>query len=336
MKTTDFAVCLTDFLKIYLPGKRELSTNTIMSYRDTFRFWLIFAEEKMNISAEKMTLADFNEDSVLMFLRWLKEERKNCASTRKQRLAAIHVFIDFLKTRKPEYLLEYQKILSLKIKEQGEHNISYLSPETVKEILAAPNLREHYGQRDMVLLALMYDSAARVQEICDLTVGNIRLQKPATVTITGKGQKTRVVPIMSETADAIALYLKANNLNLPEKREYPLFFNHMNTKLTRAGVTYILKKYCDAVRTKIPTLPKISPHMFRHSKAMHMLKAGTNLVYIRDFLGHAGIATTEIYAKADTETKREVIEKLSPKLTSDLTDWREDTSLMSMLSDLCR
>lgn len=336
MKTTDFAVCLTEFLKIYLPGKRELSENTIKSYRDTFRFLLIFAEDKMGICAEKLTIADITEDFVFGFMCWLEDDRKNSSATRKQRLAAIRVFIHFLKTRKPEYLLEYQKILDLKVKGCGQSNIGYLSPDEVRAILSAPDLSDHFGRRDMVLLALLYDSAARVQGLCDLTVGDLRLQRPATAKLTEKWGKTRIVPIMPETADVLSVYLKENNLNAPEKRGCPLFFNHQGTKLTRAGVTYILQKYCDIVRKNVPSLPRVSPHTLRHSKAMHMLKAGTNLVYIRDFLGHAQITTTSIYARADTETKREVIDKVSPRLTPNLPDWTENTPLMAMLTDLCR
>ena len=336
MKTTDFATYLTEFLKVYLPGRRELSENTIMSYRDTFRFFLIFSEEQLKIPSEKLKIADITEEVIIRFLRWLKTERKNSVSTRKQRLAAIHVFAHFLKTRKPEHLLEYQKILDVRVKGEGQRNIAYLSPEEIKEILDAPDLNDYYGKRDMVMLALLYDSAARVQEICDLTVGSLRLAKPSTVTITGKGKKTRIVPLMPETAEALRRYLIENKLNTPEKREYPLFINHQKGKLSRAGVTYILNKYGDIARKKIPTLPVISPHMLRHSKAMHLLKAGTNLIYIRDFLGHSQIATTEVYAKADSDMKRTAIEQSSPKLTPNLEDWTQDVSLMSMLTDLCR
>jgi len=337
LKTTDFAACLTEFLKVHLPGRRGLSENTIMSYRDTFRFFLIFAEEQRKIPAENFRLSDFTESFVCDFLRWLETERNNSSSTRKQRLAAIHVFTHFLKTRKPEYLYEYQKILEIKVKGNPEKNIGYFSPEEVEAIVHAPNLSDRYGRRDMVLLALLYDSAARVQEICDLRVKDIRLQKPCTVTITGKGEKTRVVPIMPETAKAIRSYLEENRLTEPSKGDYPLFTNHKHSKLTRAGVTYILKKYSAAARIANPLFPAtVSPHMLRHSKAMHMLKVGVNLVYIRDFLGHAQIVTTEVYAKAEVEMKREAIEKASPKITPYLPDWTEDASLMAMLVGLSR
>ena len=337
MRTTDFARLLTEFLKIYLPGKRGLSENTIMSYRDTFRSMLRFAEEEYDIQAERLTINDITEEFVYHFMRWLSEKRGNSPSTKRQRLAAIHVFINFLITRHPENLLEYQKILDIKIRERNQQNIGYLTPDEMLTVLAAPDLSDRFGRRDLALLALMYDSAARVQEICDLTVGNLRLQKPPTVTIAkGKGQKSRVVPLMPETAHTLEQYLNENSLNTPTEYSRPLFCNHQRGKLTRAGVTYVLKKYCNMIRRTNPTLPDVSPHIFRHSKAMHMLKAGTDLIYIRDFLGHSQLATTEVYAKADSDMKREAIERVSFNLSPNLPDWTEDVSLMQMLTEICR
>lgn len=337
MKATDFATYLTEFLRIYLPGHRGLSENTILSYRDTFRFMLEFADKECGIPAEVMTLADMTAEFIMEYLNWLKNERDNRVATKKQRLAAIHVFVHFLKNRKPEYLLEFQKILDIKIKKKAQNRIEYLSPEEVKALLNAPDLTDRFGRRDLVLLSLLYDSGARVQEICDLKISDVKLTKPSTVALTGKGKKTRIVPIMRETAAVVHKYIVENRLYSPEKQSYPLFFNHQNTKLTRAGVAYILKKYCDIVYAGDPAFPKtISPHQLRHSKAMHLLKAGTNLIYIRDFLGHSQIATTEIYAKADTQMKREAIENASLHLSPDLPDWTKDGTLMSMLMDLCR
>lgn len=337
MRTTDFARLLTEFLKTYLPGKRGLSENTIMSYRDTFRSMLRFAEEDYAVSPERLTINDITEEFIYHFMKWLSEKRGNSPSTKRQRLAAVHVFVNFLKTRQPENLLEYQKILDIRIRERNQQNIGYLTSDEMVAVLAAPDLSDRFGRRDMALLALMYDSAARVQEICDLTVGSLRLQKPPTVTITkGKGQKTRIVPLMPETARILEQYINENELNIPAAYSRPLFCNHRRGNLSRAGVTYILKKYCDMVRRTNPTLPDVSPHIFRHSKAMHMLKAGLDLIYIRDFLGHSQLATTEVYAKADSDMKRKAIESVSLNLAPDLPDWTDDMSLMQMLTEVCR
>lgn len=335
MKQTDFALHLTSFFTMYLPTRRDLSDNTISSYRDAFKLMLAYAESEKGIAADRFMLKDLTEPFVSDFISWLASSRKNSSATQKQRLAAIHVFIKYLKTRVPDYLLEYQRILGIKVTVSRQPDVGHLTPPQVKAVLAAPDTSTRYGRRDMVLLSLMYDSAARVQEICDLTVKDLRLRKPYAVTLTGKGNKTAVVPLMKETAGVLNAYISENGLDTPAKGDYPLFFNHRGEKLTRAGVTYILKKYCGIVRETDAGFPsKVSPHMLRHSKAMHMLQSGIDLVYIRDFLRHSQLATTEIYAKADVEMRRKLIEEASPKLVPDLPDWRNDASLMEMLNSL--
>lgn len=336
MKTTDFVQCLGTYLTMYLPGQVGLSENTIMAYRDTFKLVLLFAEGDRGLQPEKITLAAFNADFVTDFLTWLEKERGNTVATRNQRLSALRAFAKYARGQFPEYLLESQKILDMKTKKHSTSALGHLSANSVREILLQPDPSDKYGRRDMVLLSLMYDSAARVQEMCDLRVRDVRLQKPHTITLTGKGRKTRFVPIMASTAGLLSEYISENKLDRPEKADAPLFFNHQHGQLTRAGTAYILKKYCEAARKSNPGLPtKISPHILRHSKAMHMLQAGVNLVYIRDFLGHVHVETTEVYAKADTEMKRSAIERAQIQIEHNLPAWTDDKSLMSMLVNLC-
>lgn len=336
MKTTDFAQCLASYLTMYLPGQLGLSENTIMAYRDTFKLVLLFAETKYHLRPEKITLADFNTDFITAFLQWLEQERGCSTATRNQRLAALRAFARYTRTQHPEYLFESQKIMDLKAKKAPAPTLAYLSPDDIQSIFSQTDTSSKYGRRDMILLSLMYDSGARVQEICDLRVRDVRLQKPPTVTLTGKGCKTRFVPIMTSTASALSIYFADNNLSQPAKADQPLFLNHQREKLTRAGVTYILKKYFDAAKKVNSSLPqKISPHILRHSKAMHMLQAGVNLIYIRDFLGHVHVETTEIYAKADTEMKRRAIESAHIKIDPDLPAWVDDRDLMALLTNLC-
>ena len=336
MKTTDFAQCLASYLTMYLPGQLGLSENTIMAYRDTFKLVLAFAEAKHHLRPEQITLNDFNSNFIADFLRWLEQERGCGAATRNQRLAALRAFARYARTQHPAYLFESQKIMDLRAKKAPASAIAYLSPDNVQSIFAQTDTSTKYGRRDMLLLSLMYDSGARVQEICDLRVRDVRLQKPPTVKLTGKGSKTRFVPIMLSTANALTVYFSENGLSSPEKADQPLFTNHQRGKLTRAGVAYILKKYFDAARQTNPDLPKkISPHILRHSKAMHLLQAGVNLIYIRDFLGHVHVETTEIYAKADTEMKRRAIESAHIQIDPTLPSWTDDRDLMVLLTSLC-
>ena len=203
-----------------------------------------------------------------------------------------------------------------------------------------PDAKKKSGHRDMVLLSLMYDLGARVQEIADLSVGDVRTDSPATVKITGKGGKTRIVPLMEPTAKIVFQYIADSDLNSSGRRSYPLFPNQGGKKLTRAGIKYILDKYVESARKENPgVLPEvISPHSFRHSKAMHLLHTGVNLVYIRDILGHADLKTTEIYARIDGEMKRKALEKaftgVVPSEAVPL--WQKDGEQLNWLQNLGR
>ena len=336
MRRTDFAQCLEAYLRVYLPGQAGLSENTIMTYRDTFIQMLHFIENTKKKKPDKLTLADFNFQLIVDFLDWLEKEKHNSISTRNQRLAAIRAFAKYARSRYPEFMHELQKISDIRTKKHPKPELAYLTPDEVRAVLEPIPTDSLYGRRDLALLTLLYDSAARVQEICGLRVRDIRLQKPYTIKLTGKGQKARWVPVMSGTADILKKYVAENRLGTPEKADSPFFFNHRNTFLTRAGVTYILKKYYSITRQKHPELPEIiSPHVFRHSKAMHMLQAGIPLTDIRDFLGHEHVDTTEIYAKTDTEMSRKKLEEAQVTIDSDLPDWNDDKNLMAMLTSLC-
>ena len=179
-------------------------------------------------------------------------------------------------------------------------------------------------------------TGARVQELIDIKVRDVILQEPATIILTGKGNKIRRVPIMKNTVTLLQRYISENNLDQPSRNEDPLFTNNQHHKLTKEGVAFIISKYVTLARQKSMLVPeKVKAHMLRHSKAMHLLQAGVNLIYIRDFLGHVDIKTTEIYARADTETKRKAIENLYPDLiNSNLPDWNKDQALLTWLSEL--
>jgi len=339
VKTTDFAQYLTDYLSIYLPGQRNLSPHTIASYRDTFKLLLIFCQQEKGISPERLTTARINNDLIDAFLKWLETARKCSISTRNQRLAAIHAFFRYVQAETPERLLMHQRILAIPLKKTGKPIVSYLTTDALQCILKQPNRTTAAGRRDLLLLTLLYDSGVRVNELTNLVVRNIRVDQPATLTIMGKGQKVRHVPLMSRTASLLTNYLQERRLTDIHMFDHPLFVNSRNQKLTRAGVSYIIDKYVELARKQnTVNLPDtISPHVFRHTKAMHLLQANVNLVYIRDFLGHASITTTEIYARADNQIKRHALEKAySPTVIDDLPPWRDDKSLMKWLQSLCQ
>lgn len=336
MKPTNFAIYLTKFLSHYLPKQKNVSPNTIHAYRDTFKILITYYREIKNVPAERITLELLSSESLTDFLEWLETNRKCSISTRNQRLAAIHSFFRYIQSEEPAGIYQYQKVLAIPIKKSQKTLVGYLSSDTVKIILEQPDKRTLKGRRDLTLISILYDTGARVQELIDIKIGDVSLHDPAVITLCGKGNKIRRVPIMKNSAKLLQHYLLENNLEKLWKNEEPLFTNSQRHKLTREGVAYIISKYVTLAR-KVSTLipPKVNAHMFRHSKAMHLLQAGVNLIYIRDFLGHVDLKTTEIYAKADTETKRKAMENLYPDLIdSHIPDWSKDEALLSWLAEL--
>lgn len=337
MKPTDFAYHLTTYLSKYLPGTAGTSRNTILSYRDTFSLLLRFCSEDKAMTIEKITLKTLTRELIGEFLTWLETQRGCAVSTRNQRLSAIHSFFRYLQLEEPGHLFTCQQILSICMKRTARKVINYLTLDAVKTILDAPDTTCLMGRRDLVLLSLMYDTGARVQEIADLTVADVRLENPSTVKLTGKGNRSRLVPLMTPTAKLLGQYLSERDLKHAQYGSCHVFQNRSRAKLTRAGIAYILNKHVEAARMLHPELipKKISPHCFRHSKAMHLLQSGVNLVYIRDFLGHVTIKTTEMYARADSLMKRNALEK-AYKITSpsEMPVWQQNHALLKWLKEL--
>lgn len=210
---------------------------TIKSYRDTFCLLLLFMKE-MNKKIDRICLVDIDADLVIRFLDWLEVNRGNSASTRNVRLAAIHAFFRYVQFQNPEMLLHCQRILAIPMKETEKRFVEYLPEQALRELLSLPDQTKKYGIRDTALLCLLYDSGARVQELIDLSLLDIRLETPATIRLYGKGRKVRVVPLMSQTATILQKYLNMWHLDAARKPDDPVFVNHQGKRLTRPGVTY--------------------------------------------------------------------------------------------------
>lgn len=336
MKPTDFAKHLTEFLSVYLPLQRNVSKNTIYSYRDTFKLLIKFSQEVKRIPAERLSLNVLSKEMITDFLEWLETDRNCSVSTRNQRLAGIHSFFRYVQSEEPVGLFQYQKIMAIPAKKAEKVVVEHLTPDAIKFILEQPNRNCPKGRRDLTLLSVLYDTGARVQELIDTNVGDVILDNPAVIILNGKGNKKRRVPLMKNTVSLLNSYIIENKLDKPWKNEYPLFLNNQHKKLTKEGIAYIISKYVTLARTTSTIVPpKVRTHMLRHSKAMHLLQAGVNLIYIRDFLGHVDLKTTEVYARTDTETKRKAIENAYINLVDDnLPDWNKDESLLMWLSEL--
>ncbi len=330
----DFPKAVSDFLSVYLPSQRNFSKNTISSYCDTIKLLLHYCTEKRECPIERLALKQIDRAFILSFLAWLEEERKSSPSTLNQRLACIHTFFRFVQMSHPELLEQSQQILAIQFRKSPIPAIGYLNADDIKLLLAQPNRQTRNGRRDLTLLSLLYDSGARVQELADLTVASIRLEAPAQVTLLGKGNKVRSVPLMKNTVQLLQGYISENHLDLPHKLQHPLFMNQRHEKLTRAGIFYILRKYAilaSKANEFFPPPESVTPHVLRHSKAMHLLEAGVNIIYIRDILGHVDVSTTEVYARANMAMKQAALEKISHIPAGEVPSWATDSSLLDWL-----
>ena len=336
MRASDFSRFLTRYLTHYLPVQRNLSSNTIRSYRDTFKLLLIFCRDEKGFNIAKMSLDKLDKKCVEEFLLWLTNTRFASPSTYNQRLSAIHAFFDYVMIEEPAYMEQCILILKIKSMVSPAPPAQYLTHENLRNLLSMPDTSTPKGRRHLVLLTVLYDTAARVSELTDICMRDVRLDFPAVITLHGKGGKIRTVPLMKQTTELLQSYLAENHVDVRRNPDMPLFWNGSKRKLTRSGVTYIVRKYADMARTMAPGMPvKISPHVFRHTKAMHMVQANVNPVFIKDYLGHADISTTEVYARADNEAKRAALEKATelfdlPKVSH----WEQDVELIEWLSSL--
>jgi integrase/recombinase XerD len=339
---TDFAKYLTKFFTEYLVGERGASTHTIRSYSDTFTLVLTYMDKVRHIVADRLTLSHFCRETVLDFLDWLQKERKCANTTRNQRLAALHSFFKYMQYEDAKHLELWQNILSIKVKRPERRSfVNYLAVEGIKFLLEQIPVNTKEGRRNLALLALLYDSGARVNEIIDLSPSSLNLNKPCYITLLGKGNKKRIVPLQNEQVRLLVSYMKENHLDNPAYNQRPLFANNRGEKLTNSGVTYILNLYAVNARILKPELipEKISPHTLRHSKAMHLLQSGVNLVYIRDILGHVSIQTTEIYARADSKQKREALESAYTNIIPVHANegiWEKDSKLREWLKNFAK
>lgn len=329
-----FTYHLTKYFSDYLPNQLAASIHTIRSYRDTFVQLMEFYKETYHIPPEKLEYSSFSAQRMEEFLKWLEDTRKISIRTRNQRLAAVHAFFRYLQYRDPAGFSQCAQVMSVPFKKAPTAAVSYMTLEETAFLFSLPDQKDDTQLRDLAVLVLLYESGARVQELTDLYPSNIRFGATNIITLHGKGNKTRRVPISADVAKILKIYMKRCGRNDPDS---PLFVNRRGEKLTRAGTQYIIDKYINMGRKQQPDYFKnrITNHSFRHSKAMHLLEAGVNLIYIRDLLGHTSILTTEIYARSNPKIKEEQLKKNSTSINAkakygkkekeDLIDWLKKT-----------
>ncbi|MGL4697344.1 tyrosine-type recombinase/integrase [Enterococcus larvae] len=333
-KPTDFAYYLTQYLSVYLPGVAGASKNTISSYKDTFKLFLSYMNSKHGKKPEKLTLDDIDIDIILEFLKWIEEERKCSVQTRNLRLTACHAFFRYIQLQDPCKLLKCQAIIGIPKKKHEQDVPTFLSLEGIEVLLRQPMPKTFTGMKHQLLLSFLYATACRVQEAVDVTIMDYKFNGNNLVRLTGKGNKSRLIPLETQVISLMDRYLEERYKIKPYSTNETIFINHSWNKITRQGISSILKKYTAMAREErrelIPN--EFSAHSLRHSRAIHWLQAGVDLIYIRDLLGHTSVQTTERYARIDGEMKRKALEKASPYTYMDgIPEWQSDNSLMDWL-----
>jgi site-specific recombinase XerD len=318
------------FFSGYLQRIRAASPHTIRAYRDTLKLFLTFLAEGRSLTA--LRIEDLRVDQVVRFLRHLEKVRHNGRATRNGRLAALRSFFGHLLRQDPTRAEQYHRILAIPSKRHRPTCASYLEPAEVRILLAQPDRHTASGLRDHALLLLLYNTGARISEALSVRMSDLCLVRPRQVRLHGKGGKDRICPLWKETATTIQRLSP-----IPEGTT--LFRNARGQPLTRDGVAYLLDKHTRAAAQHLPALRnrRVTPHVLRHSCAVALLQAGMDIVVIRDYLGHASIATTNRYIATNLAMKREALDAFWKRsgLTNTKSDhWQPRPDLLRFLESL--
>jgi site-specific recombinase XerD len=295
---------------------------------------LRFLSQQRKKPITALDLTDLDPPGILAFLSHLEQERKNAVSTRNVRLSAIHAFFHFVAARNPEHLELAQRVRGIPFKRTRQRAVDYLEYEEIDAILKTINRATPQGSRDYALLATMFNTGGRVQEIADLRACDLQLTKPYQARLFGKGRKERYCPLWPQTAAVLKAFCEQRNLNL--RSEARVFLNHRGQPLTRFGIRHILTRCLGSACGTAPNLRKkrLHPHSVRHSTAVALLKSGVDLSTISHLLGHASPATTNRYAKVDLEMKRQAIAKVKPVPRQSRTPWSNNRTILDWLESL--
>jgi site-specific recombinase XerD len=328
------ASTLRAFFTDYLSTLRGLSPHTIRSYRDGLTLLLRFVAAHTRRDITVLDVDDLTADVAIAFLSDLETTRHATVRTRNIRLAALHTFFRFLATQHPDRLEHAQRILGIPFKRTRPRPIEYLEHEEIEAVLAVVDRTTPAGRRDYTVLATLFNTGARVQELLDVRTTDLQLTTPPQVRLVGKGRKLRTCPLWPQTARLLRALCAERGLDLGANAR--VFVNHRGGPLTRFGVRFILAKYVRRAAVTQPRLARkrLHPHSLRHSTAVHLLKSGVDLTTIAHWLGHASVNTTNRYATIDLEMKRQALAKAQPLSTPRRPAWRRDATILEWLEAL--
>ena len=333
MNSNSLAGLLHAFFYEWMGKQKNLSRHTVCSYRDTWKLFLRFACEHKRHEIAKLSLADLQAKEVLAFLDHLEKDRKVSIGTRNCRLAAIHSFFAFVAHREPLAIAQCAEIACIPVKKRSRPAMCYMEAEEISAVIREPDRSSLEGQRDHALLAFLYNTGARIQEALDVCPRAIHFESPAYVELLGKGRKSRISPLWPETVDVLKALLRRQ----PRADDQPIFVNRYGQPLGGAGVRFKLKQYVQAAAQHVPSLAtkRVTPHTWRHSVGVQLVAAGVDVTVIRNWLGHARLDTTNIYARANLETKRIALEQVDPSTKPARPPrWKRNPELLAWLDSL--
>ena len=320
------------FFAEHLVVHKRASAQTIASYRDTFRLLLQFMRDRTGITPSALLLVALDADTILEFLDHIERDRGCSVRSRNNRLAAIRSFFRFVSLRDPTTVGTVTRIMAIPIKRYERKLVGYLNREEMKALLAAPDRTTWSGRRDHALLLTLYNTGARISEIITLRRRQVRLDPAAaSIELLGKGRKERAVPLWDDTARVLRAWFR----QLGDDPDVILFPSAKGQPLSRDGVDYLLHRAAVAATASCPGLgtKPVSPHVLRHSTAMHLLQSGVDLAVIALWLGHESIETTNVYIEADLAMKERALKKLDP-MPSPLFRYRATDKLLAFLATL--
>jgi len=304
------AALVQAFFVEYLLNQKHASPRTLATYRDAFRLLLRFVHETKGVQPATLSVADLDAPIILAFLDNIEQKRANCVRSRNARLAAIRSFFRFVQMREPAVLAVASRVLAIPVKRTERKLVGYLTRPEIDAILSAADRTNWDGRRDHALLLTLYNSGARVSEITGVRRDDIALDAPASLKLYGKGRKERAVPLWAKTAKVLRSWLQ----ELGDRFGDLAFPSARARRLSRHGVSYLLSRAADRAALACPSLPskRISPHLIRHSTAMHLLQAGVDPAVIALWLGHESVETTHGYVEADLTMMENALGKLTP------------------------
>ena len=326
--TNRFSKLVQEFLTTYVIGECNYSMNTKASYSTTFHLLLEFMSEEKNIKPNKIEIETITKEVIVQFLDWLETDRSVSISTRNQRLACIKSFYKYVQSNEPDLFDTCVLILSIKNKKVPNKMISYFSEDEIKIMINY--LNNSKDLKKLTMICVLYETGARVSEFINIKLSDLNLSDNASVALYGKGNKTRIVPISQELVKLINKYLKEVYINYSD--DY-LFYSNYKKRYERTSINKMINVLILTLKTIYSNYFKgiYHPHSFRHTKATHLYNNGTPLLYVKEFLGHSTISSTEIYATPESKKQREEILKNSESINTrnkysnnkkdDLDDW---------------